>query len=157
MGLVAQLHKFGAHGHYNVQQVGRLLHSGHLGTDPLQGRFDFKFPVFVFQFCRASFDGIAELPVFFTDLLEANGGIFGPQGKAINDNASKNIQVLVVGHPANTNALIPQRNAPDIDLGFYEIRWTDWWTVLLGLSFVAVTLFAPKGIGGLIDYLVRKP
>jgi urea transport system permease protein len=47
--------------------------------------------------------------------------------------------------------------APDISLGFYTIQWTDWWLVLLGLSFVLVTLFAPKGIGGLIDYLVRKP
>ena len=46
--------------------------------------------------------------------------------------------------------------APDIDLGFYTIRWTDWWLVLLGLSFVAVTLFAPQGLGGLIDKLVRK-
>lgn len=46
--------------------------------------------------------------------------------------------------------------APDIDLGFYVIQWTDWWLVLLGLSFVLVTLFAPKGIGGLIDYLVRR-
>lgn len=41
--------------------------------------------------------------------------------------------------------------APDLDLGFYEIRWTDWWLVLLGLSFVLVTLFAPKGLGGLVD------
>jgi malate dehydrogenase len=49
------------------------------------------------------------------DLLEANGGIFGPQGKAINDNASKDIKVLVVGNPANTNALIAQSAAPDID------------------------------------------
>jgi malate dehydrogenase len=49
------------------------------------------------------------------DLLEANGGIFGPQGKAINDNASKAIKVLVVGNPANTNALIAQASAPDID------------------------------------------
>ena len=47
--------------------------------------------------------------------------------------------------------------APDINLGFYIIQWTDWWLVLLGLSFVAVTLFFPKGIGGLFDYLVRKP
>lgn len=47
--------------------------------------------------------------------------------------------------------------APDINLGFYTIQWTDWWLVLLGLSFVAVTLFFPKGIGGLFDYLVRKP
>ena len=48
------------------------------------------------------------------DLLEANGGIFGPQGKAINDNASKDIKVLVVGNPANTNALIAMHSAPDI-------------------------------------------
>lgn len=45
--------------------------------------------------------------------------------------------------------------APDIPLGFYTIQWTDWWLVLLGLSFVAVTLLAPKGIGGLFDLLTR--
>jgi malate dehydrogenase len=49
------------------------------------------------------------------DLLEANAAIFSAQGKAINDNASKDIKVLVVGNPANTNALIAQRNAPAID------------------------------------------
>ncbi|MFA5630269.1 MAG: malate dehydrogenase [Porticoccaceae bacterium] len=49
------------------------------------------------------------------DLLEANAAIFSVQGKAINDNASRDIKVLVVGNPANTNALIAQRNAPDID------------------------------------------
>jgi malate dehydrogenase len=48
------------------------------------------------------------------DLLEANGGIFGPQGKAINEHAASDIRVLVVGNPANTNALIAQRNAPDV-------------------------------------------
>ncbi|TDD25077.1 malate dehydrogenase [Nonomuraea diastatica] len=48
------------------------------------------------------------------DLLGANGGIFGPQGKAINDHAADDIRVLVVGNPANTNALIAQRNAPDV-------------------------------------------
>ena len=41
--------------------------------------------------------------------------------------------------------------APSIDLGFYTINWVDWWLVLLGLAFVLVTLFAPKGIGGLFD------
>ncbi|MBB5516173.1 urea transport system permease protein [Rubricella aquisinus] len=46
--------------------------------------------------------------------------------------------------------------APDIPLGFYTIQWTDWWLVLLGVSFVAVTLFFPQGIGGLFDKLVRK-
>jgi malate dehydrogenase len=49
------------------------------------------------------------------DLLEANAAIFSVQGKAINDHASRDIRVLVVGNPANTNALITQRNAPDID------------------------------------------
>jgi malate dehydrogenase len=48
------------------------------------------------------------------DLLEANGGIFSVQGKAINDKAASDIRVLVVGNPANTNCLIAQRNAPDI-------------------------------------------
>jgi malate dehydrogenase len=49
------------------------------------------------------------------DLLEANAAIFSVQGKAIDENASKNIKVLVVGNPANTNALITQRNAPSIN------------------------------------------
>jgi len=49
------------------------------------------------------------------DLLQANGGIFGPQGKAINDHAKRDVKVLVVGNPANTNALIAQQNAPDLD------------------------------------------
>jgi malate dehydrogenase len=48
------------------------------------------------------------------DLLSANGGIFGPQGKAINEHAADDIRVLVVGNPANTNALIAQQNAPDV-------------------------------------------
>jgi malate dehydrogenase len=48
------------------------------------------------------------------DLLEANGGIFGPQGKAINDHAADDIKILVVGNPANTNALIAQQHAPDV-------------------------------------------
>ncbi|WP_054304355.1 urea ABC transporter permease subunit UrtC [Gemmobacter sp. LW-1] len=43
--------------------------------------------------------------------------------------------------------------APAIPLGFYTINWVDWWTVLLGLAFVLVTLFAPRGIGGLFDRL----
>ena len=49
------------------------------------------------------------------DLLEANAAIFSVQGKAINDHASRDIKVLVVGNPANTNALIAQSNAPDLD------------------------------------------
>jgi malate dehydrogenase len=48
------------------------------------------------------------------DLLEANGGIFKPQGNALNAHAASDVKVLVVGNPANTNALIAQRNAPDI-------------------------------------------
>jgi len=49
------------------------------------------------------------------DLLSANGAIFTAQGKALSDNASKDVKVLVVGNPANTNALIAMNNAPDID------------------------------------------
>ena len=51
------------------------------------------------------------------DLLEANAAIFSVQGKAINDHASRDIRVLVVGNPANTNALIASSNAPDIPAG----------------------------------------
>lgn len=48
---------------------------------------------------------------------------------------------------------------PDVPLGFYRVQWVDWWSVVLGLSFVLVTLFAPKGIGGLFDLWqgVRTP
>ncbi|HEV3056187.1 MAG TPA: malate dehydrogenase [Solirubrobacteraceae bacterium] len=48
------------------------------------------------------------------DLLEANGGIFKPQGNALNAHAASDVKVLVVGNPANTNCLIAQSNAPDI-------------------------------------------
>ncbi len=51
------------------------------------------------------------------DLLEANAAIFSAQGKAINDNASRDVKVIVVGNPANTNALIAYRNAPDLGPG----------------------------------------
>ena len=49
-----------------------------------------------------------------SDLLAANGGIFKPQGEAINAGAADDVKVLVVGNPANTNALIAQQNAPDV-------------------------------------------
>ena len=49
------------------------------------------------------------------DLLEANAAIFSVQGKSLNDHASRDVRVLVVGNPANTNSLIAQRNAPDLD------------------------------------------
>ena len=51
------------------------------------------------------------------DLLEANAAIFSAQGKALNDVASRDVKVLVVGNPANTNSLIAQQNAPDLDPG----------------------------------------
>jgi malate dehydrogenase len=51
------------------------------------------------------------------DLLSANGGIFKPQGKALSASAKKDIKILVVGNPANTNALIAMNNAPDLDPG----------------------------------------
>ncbi len=46
--------------------------------------------------------------------------------------------------------------APDLPLGFYTIKWVDWWQVVLGLSFVMVTLFAPKGIGGVFDLITGQ-
>src|SRR5438309_6908242 len=49
-----------------------------------------------------------------SDLLEANGGIFKPQGQALNAHAADDVRILVVGNPANTNCLIAQSNAPDI-------------------------------------------
>src|SRR5688572_15445956 len=49
------------------------------------------------------------------DLLTANGGIFGPQGKALSEKASRDVRVLVVGNPANTNALIAASNAKKLD------------------------------------------
>jgi len=49
-----------------------------------------------------------------SDLLEANGGIFKPQGQALNEHAADDVKVLVVGNPANTNCLIAKSNAPDI-------------------------------------------
>jgi len=49
------------------------------------------------------------------DLIEANAAIFSVQGKALNDHASRDVKVLVVGNPANTNSLIAQRNAPDLN------------------------------------------
>ncbi|MBL3559354.1 urea ABC transporter permease subunit UrtC [Rhodovulum sulfidophilum] len=45
---------------------------------------------------------------------------------------------------------------PDLPLGVYRVKWVDWWQVLLGLGFVLVTLFAPKGIGGLFDLIPRR-
>lgn len=45
--------------------------------------------------------------------------------------------------------------APDVSLGFYTIKWVDWWLIVLGLSFVLVTLFAPKGMAGIVDLLTR--
>ncbi|MEO6124917.1 MAG: malate dehydrogenase [Ilumatobacteraceae bacterium] len=52
-----------------------------------------------------------------SDLLSANGGIFKPQGQALSRNAKKDVKILVVGNPANTNALIAMNNAPELDNG----------------------------------------
>ena len=51
------------------------------------------------------------------DLIEANGAIFSAQGKLLNEHAARHVKVLVVGNPANTNALITMKNAPDLDPG----------------------------------------
>ncbi|HRQ60566.1 MAG TPA: malate dehydrogenase [Alphaproteobacteria bacterium] len=84
-----------------------LLH-GIVATDKLDVAFkDVDFALLVGAMPRK--DGMER-----KDLLTANGGIFGPQGKALNDYAKRDVKVLVVGNPANTNALIAQQNAPDL-------------------------------------------
>lgn len=60
------------------------------------------------------------------DLLQVNGGIFGPQGRAINDFAASDVRVFVVGNPCNTNALIAMNNAPDVPRDrFYAMTMLD--------------------------------
>ncbi|MHA7876545.1 urea ABC transporter permease subunit UrtC [Roseivivax sp.] len=59
--------------------------------------------------------------------------------------------VLGAGFVSLVSTWFTGGGAPAIDLGIYRIDWVDWWLVLLGLSFVLVTLFAPKGLGGLVD------
>ena len=78
----------------------------------------------VFDDAKAAFEGaniaflVGSMPrkagMERADLLSANGGIFGPQGEALNAGAAEDIKVLVVGNPANTNALIAASHAPDI-------------------------------------------
>jgi malate dehydrogenase len=61
-----------------------------------------------------------------SDLLKINGGIFAPQGKAINDHAAGDVKVLVVGNPCNTNCLIAMNNAPDIPNNrFFAMTYLD--------------------------------
>ena len=90
--------------------------------------FDSAFPtlgsVDIFDDAKAAFEGaniaflVGSMPrkagMERADLLSANGGIFGPQGEALNAGAADDIKVLVVGNPANTNALIAASHAPDI-------------------------------------------
>jgi malate dehydrogenase len=88
------------------------------------GAFPLLQSVDVFDDARAAFDGanvallVGSRPrtagMERGDLLEANGGIFAPQGQAINAGAADDIRVLVVGNPANTNALIAASHAPDV-------------------------------------------
>lgn len=90
--------------------------------------FDSAFPTLgsidIFDDAKAAFEGaniaflVGSMPrkagMERSDLLSANGGIFGPQGAAINAGAAEDIKVLVVGNPANTNALIAASHAPDV-------------------------------------------
>src|SRR3954453_18730623 len=90
--------------------------------------FDCAFPLLksvdIFDDAKQAFDGVNYALLVgakprtkgmeLADLLEANGGIFGPQGEALNEKAADDVRVLVVGNPANTNALIAQSHAPDI-------------------------------------------
>ena len=75
------------------------------------------------------------------DLLEANAAIFSVQGKALNDNASRDVKVLVVGNPANTNALIASCNAPDLDAKqFTAMTRLDHNRALTPVSYTHLTL-----------------
>lgn len=86
--------------------------------------FDTLYDVDIFDDANKAFEGanlallVGAMPrkkgMERADLMEANGGIFGPQGKAINDNAADDVKIVVVGNPANTNALIAANAAPDI-------------------------------------------
>jgi malate dehydrogenase len=90
--------------------------------------FDCAFPLLksvdIYDDAKQAFDGVnvallvgakpRQKGMERADLLEANGGIFKPQGEALNEGAADDIRVLVVGNPANTNCLIAQQNAPDI-------------------------------------------
>jgi malate dehydrogenase len=88
------------------------------------GAFPLLHAVDVTEDARAAFDGVSVALLVGArprtagmeraDLLEANGGIFGPQGAALNAGAADDVRVLVVGNPANTNALIASAHAPDI-------------------------------------------
>src|SRR3982751_3077272 len=90
--------------------------------------FDCAFPLLagvdIFDDAKQAFDGVnvalligarpRQKGMERADLLEANGQIFKPQGEALNAGAADDVRILVVGNPANTNALIAMNNAPDI-------------------------------------------
>jgi malate dehydrogenase len=90
----------------------------------LDGAFPLLHSLEVTEDARTAFDGVSAALLVGArprtagmeraDLLEANGGIFGPQGAALNEVAADDVRVLVVGNPANTNALIASAHAPDI-------------------------------------------
>ncbi|HUJ85667.1 MAG TPA: malate dehydrogenase [Burkholderiales bacterium] len=84
-----------------------LLHSMHAASDPMVAFKDVAVALLVGA--RPRGPGMER-----KDLLEANGKIFAPQGKALDKVASRNVKVLVVGNPANTNALIAMKNAPSL-------------------------------------------
>jgi malate dehydrogenase len=85
-----------------------LLHGVEIGDDPNEAFKEARVAMLVGS--RPRGPGMER-----KDLLEANGRIFIGQGKALNDNAARDVKVLVVGNPANTNALIAMRSAPDLD------------------------------------------
>ena len=85
-----------------------LVHGSVVTDDPNEAFRDARFAVLVGARPRSK--GMER-----GDLLADNGRIFGPQGRALNEHAARDVKVLVVGNPANTNALITMKNAPDLD------------------------------------------
>jgi hypothetical protein len=71
---------------------------------------------------------------------------------------SEAVETLVhlMRHGSNERVPGTAAQAPNIPLGFADIIWTDWWLVLLGVSFVVVTIYAPQGLGGLVDRLAPQ-
>src|SRR5881409_3993537 len=84
-----------------------LLHSIDITADPAEAFDGVNFALLIGARPRSK--GMER-----ADLLEANGQIFKPQGQALNDHAADDVKILVVGNPANTNALIAMSNAPDV-------------------------------------------
>ncbi|MVO17634.1 urea ABC transporter permease subunit UrtC [Parasedimentitalea huanghaiensis] len=119
----------------------------------------FKLAVFTFTACIAAIAGALYYPqagIINPAEVVPIASIYLAVWVAIGGRGRLYGAVIGAGFVSLISTWFTGGQAPDINLGFYTIKWVDWWLVLLGLSFVAVTLFAPKGIGGLFDRLKKE-